>query len=694
MTTEMTTEMTTLRAGGPAGAVGLPQAMWKSLWIRCASASPSEPSPECTGTCATVTTAPRSARCRSRAAAFLSAPRFAFLFAIVLGAFVLLPLTVSSAAAQSAGAAAGAAGVDPIGVATIDIDEIERGQTGYGLSVFSGSTPERFEVEVIGVLRDFRPGMSYVLAHLSGQGLEESGVVAGMSGSPVYVDGRLAGAVAFSWNFSTGAIAGITPIADMRSLSALARGAESARPSSRLGLMSTVRLLLEPQLPHHLLDEQLELLRSRVPLEGASSTLQFSATGYQGAARDLLAQAFGNVAPSGRASDQLELPPLQPGSAVTAVLVGGDLSISVTGTVTDLDGEQLVAFGHPIYGLGPVRVPMAKAEVLTVVPSRFSSFKVSNVGEVIGAVDQDRIAGVRGLIGVEAPTASLSIALERATPSGEREQIASYDLELADVPLLRPTLSAVTLLQALERAAYASGEQSIDFEGTFEIAGYPPLVMRQVFSGPNAGMDAAIQVLSVVGFLELNEWEDVDVEAMKIALVQHDGSRLATVTGVHADRRQVRPGERVVVHCDLRAQDGSTRAERIEVTIPDDTPPGPYYLFVGDAATIDGVRQQIEPTEPTSFGQALEVLRGFSPRDQLAVLGARAARGLVVSGQAMPDLPDSMRSIWGAASPAQVKPLSLAIEQYQLEAVGLPLQGAERIDLTVLERGIAGAAQE
>ncbi|HVS62518.1 MAG TPA: hypothetical protein VMT85_03330 [Thermoanaerobaculia bacterium] len=562
------------------------------------------------------------------------------------------------------------------------------------MSVFSGSAPERFDVEVIGVLREFRPGMSYVLARLSGQGLEESGVVAGMSGSPVYIDDRLAGAVAFSWNFSTGAIAGITPIEDMQSLSTLARGASPARPSSRLGEMSTLRLLLEPQLPHELLAEQIELLRTRIDLlEGASSTLQFSATGYQGVPRDLLSRAFGAVAPSGRASDLHELPALQPGSAVTAVLVGGDLSISATGTVTDLEDDHLVAFAHPIYGLGPVRVPMAKAEVLTVVPSRFSSFKVSNVGEVIGAIDQDRIAGVRGLIGAEAPTASLSITLERATSPGssEREEIASYDLEIADVPMLRPTLSAVTMLQALERAAYSSGEQSIDFEGTFEVSGYPPLVMRQVFNGPNAGMDAAIQVLSVVGFLELNDWEDVDVEAMRVSLVQHEGNRLATVTGVHADRRQVRPGERVAIHCQLRAYDGSISTHVVDVVVPDDAPPGPYYLFVGDAATIDGVRQQIEPMEPASFGEALEVLRGFQARDQIAVLGARAARGLVVSGQAMPDLPDSMRSIWGAASPVQVKPLSLAISQYQLEEVGVPLQGAERIDLTVLEREVGGA---
>jgi hypothetical protein len=335
---------------------------------------------------------------------------------------------------------------------------------------------------------------------------------------------------------------------------------------------------------------------------------------------------------------------------------------------------------------------MAMAEVLTVVPSRFSSFKVSNVGEVIGAFDQDRIAGVRGLLGVEAPTASFSIRLERATGSaGEREPIASYDLEISDVPLLRPTLSAVTMLQALERATYSSGEQSIEFEGTFEIGGYPPLVMRQVFNGPNASMDAAIQVLLVVGFVELNDWEDVDLRSIEVSLVQQEGSRLATVTSVHADRRQVRPGERLAVHCELRAQDGSTSTRTLEVTVPEDAPAGPYYLFVGDAATIDGVRQRIEPTEPSSFGQALDVLRGFNSRDQLAVLGARAARGLVVSGRALPDLPDSMRSIWGAASPSQVRPLSLVIEQHQLEDAGQPLQGAERVDLMVIERGVAGA---
>jgi hypothetical protein len=598
-----------------------------------------------------------------------------------------LPPGGATAAAQERLPAGGA-------VAVIGLDEVVRGQRGYGLSVFSGASPERFDVEVIGVLREFRPGMSFILARFSGQGLEESGVVAGMSGSPVYLDGRLAGAVAFSWDFSTGAIGGITPIAEMRNLSTLERGGAAARPASRLGKSSTLRLLLEPRLPHELLDEQLELLRGAVALEGASSTLQYSASGYRGAPRDLLSRALGAVVPAGRSSDALDLPALEPGSAVTAVLVGGDLSLTATGTVTDLDGDQLVAFGHALYGLGPVRVPMAKAEVLTVVPSRLSSFKLSNVGEVIGAFDQDRVAGMRGLIGAEAPTASFAITLDRAAPpeDGGPVRIADYHLQMADLPLLRPTLAAISMLQALEAGSHSSGEQSLEMEGRFAVEGFAPLEVRQTFDGPNAGMDAAIYMLALVGFFELNDWQDVDLRGIEVSLLQHSRVRQGTVSSVHADRREVRAGDTVRLRCELRAHDGSSSSRTLEVRIPDGVPAGPYYLFVGDATTIDSVRQQIEPIEPSSFGDALDLLRGFHPRDQLAVLGARAARGLVVSGRAMPDLPDSMRSIWGAASPSQVRSLSLVIEQHQLEDAGFPLQGAERIDLTVIDPVASGAA--
>ncbi|HVS16250.1 MAG TPA: hypothetical protein VMV46_20215 [Thermoanaerobaculia bacterium] len=593
----------------------------------------------------------------------------------------------SSSSAQPVAPRAGAADL-------IGLEEVERGQRGYGLSVFAGASPERFDVEVIGVLREFRPGMSFILARFSGQGLEESGVVAGMSGSPVYLDERLAGAVAFSWDFSTGAIGGITPIAEMRALSGLSRDAPSARPASRLGSFSSLRRLLEPQLPRELLDEQVELLRGAVALEGSSSTLQYAASGYTGAPRELLTRALGAVAPVGRASDALDLPPLQPGSAVTAVLVGGDLSLTATGTVTEVAGDELVAFGHPIYGLGPVRVPMAKVEVLTVVPSRLSSFKLSNVGEVIGAFDQDRMAGVRGLIGAEAPTASLVISLDRAPGPDEASpvRLAEYALRIADLPLLRPTLAAIAVLQALDAASHSSGDQSLEMTGRFAVDGFAPLDVRQIFDGPNAGMDAAIYMLLLVGFFELSDWQDVELREIEVSLLQHPRVRRATLTSAHADRRQVRAGETVQVRCELRGHDGSTSSRTLEVGIPHDAPPGPYYLFVGDATTIDSVRQQIEPTEPSSFEQALEVLRGLHPRDRLAVLGARAARGLVVSGRAMPDLPGSMRSIWGAASPSQVRALSLSIQQHLVEDAGLPLEGAERIDLEVIDPVTGGAA--
>jgi hypothetical protein len=262
---------------------------------------------------------------------------------------------------------------------------------------------------------------------------------------------------------------------------------------------------------------------------------------------------------------------------------------------------------------------------------------------------------------------------------------------MADLPLLRPTLAAISLLQALETGSYSSGEQSLEMEASFEVAGFPPLEVRQTFDGPNAGMDAAIYVLSVVGFFELNDWQDVDLRRINVALLQHPRIRLASVNSANADRRRVRPGERVEVRCELRAHDGSISTRTLEVQVPLDAPAGPYYLFVGDATTIDSVRQRIEPSEPASFGEALDLLRSYHSRDQLAVLGARAARGLVVSGRALPDLPDSMRSIWGAASPSQVRALSLVVEQHQLEDAGIPLQGAERIDLTVIEPDASGA---
>ncbi len=588
---------------------------------------------------------------------------------------------------------------EPTSEPTIGVDEVERGQRGYGISVFEGGTLERFEVEVVGVLRNFNPGQSFILARLSGADLESSGVIAGMSGSPVFIDDRLAGAVSFSWDFSTGALAGIMPIDAMRSLGEIPLAPSGTgeatidTPDSASRSVGTTRPGFEPET---LLRSLLERGNGRERLEAAfaalapssadalagdlsgaaTSLIQFGASGLGPRSMSFAQKALGVVAPAGRAGDQLDLPDLEAGSAVAAVLVGGDLQMSASGTVTERRGDQILAFGHPFMGMGSVRLPLAKAEVVTVVSSRLSSFKLTNVGEVVGAFDEDRFAGIRGQVGLTAPTTPMTVRIR-----GQSD--VKFELFLADLPAMRPSLAAIPVLQALEVAEVSAGEFGVDMTAQLAISGYETLDVEQTFDGSSAGFDAVIYLLQLVAFLELNGLVDVEMESIDIDLALHPQIRTQSLVAAHPQRSRVRAGESLKLHLELRDYRGETKRETLDVSIPADVRPGPYYLFVGDGVSVDAAELQMQPRRPRDFAASLDQLRGYASKRELSVLGVKPARGLLVDGRTLSELPGSLRSLLSKETGARVPAVNLAVVERARRERGRPVDGLVRIDLTV-----------
>ncbi|MEM9406268.1 MAG: hypothetical protein AAGA81_09550 [Acidobacteriota bacterium] len=573
---------------------------------------------------------------------------------------------------------------------TISVDEVQRGQKGYGVTVFEGTETERFEVEVVGVLRDFNPGMSFILARLSGRGLEESGVAGGMSGSPVYIEGRLAGAVAFSWDFSTGALAGITPIAAMRDLQSYGGGGEASATArgvrtgaEYLDLLLRARADASAVLPETFeaeLDEELaRLVPTSVHSEGTSG-VQLSLGGFDQGVRSRLERVAG-AAPAGRMQPGAELPEIAGGSAVSALMIGGDLELAVNGTVTERRGDEILAFGHPWLGIGPLSVPMVQAEVVTVVSSVRSSFKVSNIGPAIGAFDQDRLPGMRGMIGAEARTTPMTIAVRRA---GAPETDRRYELELADLPIMRPTLVAVAMLQALEAASRGSGDQSLELRGEVVLEKYGSIPVEQVFEGTGASTGAAIYLLALVGFLEFNSFDDVTVTSIDLELEQWSGQRLQKIRSVVPSAREVRPGDEVELFVELQAHRGERLRRSLSVPIPAGLAPGSYYLFVGDGASVDAARLQIVPEEAQRIEDSLELFGSFHSQRDLMALGVRRGSGLVSDGRALPNLPGSMRSLLRQRSGPAPQRLSLEVVDETVVSLDEPMDGLVRIDLRVV----------
>ena len=383
------------------------------------------------------------------------------LAALCLGA---VPATAASSAPDEAVGVSLPAGALP----TISLSEIQRGQKGYGLSVFSGTEPQRFNVEVIGIMRNVSPEVSYILARLTGEGLEKSGVAGGMSGSPVFLDGRLAGAVAFSWPFTNEAIAGITPIGSMRQLSGF-RPIPVSPPPPEVKLSD----ILTNHLPQDLLTTQFARLLPRF-VDGAAPAVQWTATGFGEKSTGMLRQVLGNVSSGGKAAPGTVPDDLKPGQAVNVVLVDGDFQLAANGTVTDRYGDQVLAFGHPFLGMGPVSVPMATAEVVTVLSSANSSFKIANTGRIIGAFEQDRKTGIQGRIGVEAPMVPMVVRVKA-------ERSREYHMRLAALPEFMPLLVGSGVVAGLEAASYTTGSQSLDMTAHLRLSHYGDLEVCQSF---------------------------------------------------------------------------------------------------------------------------------------------------------------------------------------------------------------------
>jgi hypothetical protein len=630
-------------------------------------------------------------------------------FVAVVAALALVGWTVGGTGAAVRGQAESAMNAQLAAgeLPTIGVEDVHVGQRGYGLSVFNGGAAERFDVEVIGVWRNTSPDMNYIIARLTGHGLEGTGVVAGMSGSPVFLDGRLAGAVAFGWPFAKDAICGVTPIASMRRLSTIGGTLPTTTPPP-----VALATLLKGQGTADLLSKELSRLRPHLGglPDGVTSSIEWAASGFGDASTGLLRQAFGPLTLAGRmasggltATGAPAMPgpgasaagtkssrapaadsQLAPGSAVAAVLVDGDFQLAGTGTVTDRVGDHIFAFGHPLLGLGPIHVPMASADVLTVLSSQYSSFKIANLGSEVGTFVQDRQAGIMGTVGPVA--AMVPLRLHITAPGLPGEAGRTFNVRIAKIPEMLPTLAGSTLVAGLESASYNVGPQSLDLTAHLDLSNRRHLDIVQSFDGETATAAAGGYLVALAAYVGSNPFEKVEIEKIDVDLRQLPQPQVASLVGAHAERSVVRPGQKIRLDVDFVAYRGGPFRHTVNWQVPQDLQPGRYSLLIGDGASADAARFSLEPPDPLNFNQALEVLGSLHSRRDLAVLGLYPAPGLAVAGEIMPRLPGSVRSLWGAAPTGAAAPLRMTIAEQRYERLDQPIDGLVRVDLEVRRR--------
>lgn len=577
---------------------------------------------------------------------------------------------------------------------TMPLAQVKPGMKGRGRSVFQGQTIEEFEAEVLGVLENVQPKRSVILARLKGRGLEATGVISGMSGSPVYVDGKLIGAVAYSFSFQKEAIAGITPIEEML---AIGQDAEEPRPAVappavvREGdsfedlAAGFLRASAAPAAPRPAAAAP-ALTRLELPLVFSG----FGAGVFE-RARELFGPlGFRTV----RAGSSPQKPPGQPpagpslreGDAVGIQLLGGDLDVSAIGTATYVDGNKVLAFGHPAYNLGAVDYAMTRANVIAVMPSLESSSKLATAGPVIGRFTQDRTSGAAGELGALPKLIPLNISL-RTGPAAKKD----YRLKLVADKFLTPALvnlAVSTLITSEERNL---GAISLDFDAdVFLDKGGLSVHLEDLFSGSydNPPVTLSSLVAAVVHYLLNNEFKDVGIYRIDLNVRAIEESRFAALEKVLLDKYEASPGEPIQLKVFYRTQKQESLTEEVTVTAPALPAGSEFQLLVGDAATMQQVERaqyRIQEYVPRSLDQLVRLLGNLRKNSRIYFRIMATKPGLFLKGEEMPNLPPTLKSMFASGRAAAAGPTEITrstLSEYQL-AVPYVFRGGAAIPVRI-----------
>lgn len=570
---------------------------------------------------------------------------------------ILLPALCLAALAA---AAVAPARPEPDPSRFIGVDEIRPGMKGYGLTVFSGSEPERFEVEVVDVVRNALPQQDMILVMCKGHNLEKTRVIAGMSGSPVFIEGRMAGAVAYGWTFAQDAIAGITPIANMVELmkarkqslqaSAPAPSAPASTSSARAATMT--------------------------PIATPLLVSGFSASGIEQLAAEFSAYHLVPMAGGGGGSTTLDpaaIAKLSPGDAVGASLVSGDFSLTAIGTLTWRDGDKVVAFGHPFLEAGPVSMPLVRAKIHTVIATQSTSFKMGSPEATVGRLVWDQQAGVAGELGRESAMIPFKLTVRRPSTSDERV----YNFSLAAFPAIAPLLVRACMAEAIKAAAPAVDPVSVRVSGQYWVSGRGPITYSDLYAVPRGSFENSF--LDPIIFLVKNPYQELNLERAEVEVTVDENLSAALIESVALDRDEARPGETVEVKVTLRPYRRPTVDYRFSFKVPERT--GLSQLVISVAG---GNQTEPEAAAPRKVEDMERFIAAVQPGNRLVLSYRLPGTGVDINGSRLPSLPPSVAALM---QPANSNAVDVSGEPRVMLTQDTPyvLIGAQRITLKIRE---------
>ena len=560
------------------------------------------------------------------------------------------------------------------------VDDVRPGMKGVGYTVFQGTQPEPMGVEVLGVLRNMNgPKSDVVLVKLIGEKPEFTGVVAGMSGSPVYIDGKLLGAIAYRiGQFSKEPIAGITPIEQMLEINEFDQsipqsGAVAARAA---GASKTSTPGKDDSSPIQSYAQYL------TPIDAPFVFNGFNEAAIKQFAPALSAVGITPVMGVGSASKEKQPEPLVPGSAVSAIMVRGDMDVAATCTVTYMDKDHLLACGHPLMQFGMVDMPMTKANVVATLSSPLNAFKIINTTEAVGAFVQDRHTGILGRF--DRDPKMIPVTLSIHGPSGPRE----YHYEVLNNPKLTPVMMMTTVYNALMGMNQYGEETTYRMNGRIHVNGFSDVRLTNMFSPVDANPTAYAVAMSLgdhFGRIYDNPFEAPTVSGVNLEFDLEPERRAAVLESARTDVTEARPGDEITIEAVLRPYRGDRIVRRIPVRVPTSAPKGSLRILVSDAETLDRARRSTPAMgRRMDLHSTIEVLNKEHLNDHLYVSLLEANPQATVEDKVMPAVPLSVMNVMeGMRATQEMVVFNESAVNEASTPVGYVVSGAQIISVSI-----------
>jgi len=568
----------------------------------------------------------------------------------------------------------------------IPLKDIRPGMKGIGKTVFAGTRIESFDVEVLGVLENIGPRQSLILARLSGGPLAQTGVMQGMSGSPVYINGRLAGALAMGFAFSKEPIAAIRPIEDM-----LRVETAGPRPPVRLagpvGSDGKLTAVLPPREDVLAAGERMVDIATPLSFGGFTrNTIEHFAPQLRSLGLEPLQGVSGGsrAQPSGGPPGTVE-----PGAMITVQLISGDLSLGADGTVTYVDGNRMLAFGHRFLAVGITALPFSRAEVLTLIPNLASSFKISSARDWLGTITQDRSVGVAGEVG--RPAGMIPVSISVTDRDATSPAPFNYSLRVVNDRLLSPFLLQMAVFSAIDATERTTGDASYTVTGEVEFqGGAAPLKLDNMYSGDfNLASQVSLATAVPVAYVLQSGFDTLQLKRVALNVQSFSRKRQVQIDQLWPSRWEVHPGEAVDLKVVLAGENALEITRKASYRVPLGAPLGPLQFTAADAATTNLTEyRQLLSTQPKSAAQLLSFINGLRPNNKAYIRVWRAEPAYEVQGEILSDPPPSVALLLSRSQPAlsATPPVpNSRVAEFEISAGDMVISGSKTVQVEVKE---------